>query len=263
MVMVYVPGGTFQMGSSKAEIDTAFEQCEQDLGSGECSRSMFENESPPHAVTLDSYWIDQTEVTNTQYRKCVEAGACDAPKFCIEGEPTYDDESKADHPVVRVDWDGANAYCEWAGARLPTEAEWEYAARGEQGNTYPWGNTFDGERLNFCDASCKYDWKNTDWDNGYEMTAPVKSFEEGASWCKALNLAGNVSEWVNDWYQEEYYAVSPESNPPGPETGDFKVLRGGSKYNRASSMRSANRHRNIPRYTTDYRGFRCAAAATP
>jgi serine/threonine-protein kinase len=261
-VMVYAPGGTFQMGSSEAEIDAAFEQCEQNVGSGECSRDQFERESPQHTVTLVSFWIDKYEVTNTQYRQCLEDGACRAPTTCNWGEPTYEDESKADHPVICVDWDGARTYCEWADSRLPTEAEWEYAARGLEGRTYPWGDTFDGERVNFCDANCPEDWKDPDWDDGYELTAPVGSFEEGASWCGALDMAGNVWEWVADWYQEDYYAVSPVSNPTGPEAGEVKVVRGGSWYSYAYHVRSADRGRYDPVDSVSNLGFRCVGAAT-
>jgi serine/threonine-protein kinase len=259
MVRVYVPGGTFQMGSSEAEIDAAFEQCEQDRGSGECSRSWFEIESPPHIVTMDSFWIDRTEVTSAQYRECVEAGACDAPTSCDFGEPTFDDASKADHPVVCVDWDGANAYCEWAGARLPTEAEWEYAARGSQGNTYPWGNTFDGELLNFCDINCTTNWKDTDWDDGYEMTAPVGSFEAGASWFEALDMAGNVWEWIDDWY-DGYPGTTYQSDDFGTQ---YKVLRGGAWRDYAFIVRSAFRYKGTPVSTYYDLGFRCVTAATP
>jgi formylglycine-generating enzyme required for sulfatase activity len=237
MVMLYVPGGPFQMGSTEG----------------------FGDERPVHTVTMDSLWIDQTEVTNAQYRKCVEARVCQAPTTChLWGEPTYGDVSKADHPAVCVDWYGAQAYCQWAGARLPTEAEWEYAARGPDGNTYPWGDTFDGTRLNFCDANCVYSGKATEYDDGYEMAAPVGSFENGASWCGALDMAGNVWEWVNDWYDN--YSSAAQANPVGPDTGKHKVVRGGGWNNDQNAVRSANRDLYTPEVRHDLVGFRCVAA---
>jgi formylglycine-generating enzyme required for sulfatase activity len=122
-VVIYVPGGQFETGSTDAAIDAVLEQCEQMRGSGECERWWFEHESPPYSVTLDNFWIDKYEVTNAQYALCVEAGSCDAPTTCDWGEPTYGDATKEDHPVVCVDWYNAQAYCEWTGVRLPTEAE--------------------------------------------------------------------------------------------------------------------------------------------
>jgi formylglycine-generating enzyme required for sulfatase activity len=236
-VMVYVPGGTFEMGSTEGN----------------------DNEQPVHSVTLDSFWIDKYEVTNAQYRKCVEDRDCEEP-----GCSGNSDLPAPDQPVVCVSWYDAQGYCEWAQARLPTEAEWEYAARGPQGNKYPWGDTFDGERLNFCDASCPKYQKDTNWDDGYELTAPVGSFEAGASWCEALDMAGNVWEWVNDWYQADYYAVSPDSNPPGPERVEHKVRRGGAWGGNANFVRSADRSWYSPDITDDLSGgFRCAAASTP
>ena len=134
MVMVYVPGGTFQMGSSQEEIDAALEMCQRNSGSGKCLRVWFENESPQHPVRLDAFWFDRTEVTMAQYRRCVESGHCDG----VECEPDLNPK-RDDQPVACVDWSHAQAYCQWLGARLPTEAEWEYATRGADGNTFPWG----------------------------------------------------------------------------------------------------------------------------
>ena len=240
MALVYVPAGEFEMGSIEGASD----------------------ERPVHTIWLNSFWIDQTEVTNTQYRQCAEAGACEAPTECDWGIPTYEDETKADHPVVCVDWFGAQAYCEWAGGRLPTEAEWEYAARGPAQNTYPWGDTFDGELLNYCDANCEYDHRDSMHDDGYEMTAPVGSYSDGASWCGALDMAGNVWEWVADRYDNDHYADSPSRNPTGPSAGDYRVLRGGSWTGLAKNVRSADRDydRPSPRYHAV--GFRCVATAS-
>jgi formylglycine-generating enzyme required for sulfatase activity/predicted Ser/Thr protein kinase len=219
-VMVYVPGGTFQMGSTEGADD----------------------EQPVHSVTLDSFWIDQTEVTNAQYRKCVEDGACEEPG-CWDDS----DLNAPDQPVVCVIWYEAQAYCEWAGGRLPTEAEWEYAARGPQGNKYPWGDDEPTcELAQFSECSGK--------------AASVGSFPDGASWSEALDMAGNVWEWVNDWYGE--YPSTDQTNPIGPETGDNKVLRGGSWGNFAGDVRSAYRSRGIPHDSNSSDGFRCVGAAT-
>jgi eukaryotic-like serine/threonine-protein kinase len=240
MVTVYVPGGEFTMGS--------------DTGEG--------NERPVHRVVLSPFWIDRTEVTNAQFRMCVEAGACQPPTACEWGEPTYDDGGKADHPVVCVDWDQAEAYCRWAGARLPTEAEWEKAARGTDGLTYPWGNAFDGSKVNFCDRNCRETWKDATADDGYARTAPVGSYPEAGSPCGAWDMAGNVWEWVADWYAAGYYADSDGDNPPGPPTGVYRVLRGGGWNSNQSEIRATYRNGSeLPTVRYWNAGLRCAVDA--
>ncbi len=259
MVMVYVPGGTFEMGSTEAEIEMAISQCKQVRGT--CTRDFRMRESPQHAVTLDGFWMDQTEVTNAQYRLCVEAGACQAPTTCDWGEPTFGDASKTDHPVGCVGWYGAQAYCEWVGARLPTEAEWEYAARGEQGHTYPWGNTFDGTRLNYCDINCQEGpWADTTVDDGYAKSAPVGSYPDGASWCGAFDLAGNAWEWVADWLGA--YPSTAQTNPTGPATGSEKVMRGSSWVYDEERVRTAVRDFVVPTERDSPIGFRCVAVGS-
>jgi formylglycine-generating enzyme required for sulfatase activity len=255
MVMVYVPRDTFPMGSDDDEVDYALQVCSE--GVGDCERATFEDEQPVHTVTLDDFWIDRTEVTNAQFRNCVEAGVCEAPTFCDWGDPTYEDTSKADHPVVCVDWFNADAYCLWVGGRLPTEAEWEYAARGPGGYRYPWGDTFDCWRGNFDDETLLDDITVPGGEgcDGYEMTAPVGSFEDGASWFGALDMSGNVWEWVNDWYGQ--YPSLPQTNPVGPDTGEAKVLRGGSWFAIRGDVRSMYRSVDEPFYTSHDAGFRC------
>ena len=218
MVMVYVPKGIFAMGSDTGDPD----------------------EQPVRDVYLDAFWIDQTEVTNTMFARF-------APRR--EGKS----------PVQRVSWEEATAYCEWVGSRLPTEAEWEKAARGTEGFSHPWGNQLPtGDLVNFADVNSRLSWEDTSVDDGYEKVAPVGSFPEGSSLYGALDMAGNLSEWVNDWYGETYYSDSPLTNPQGPDDGFFRVLRGGSYSSTAASIRSADRAWFIPEGSADYMGFRCA-----
>jgi len=244
MEMVCVPEAEFLMGSSDADPDAG------------------DDEKPQHTVYLDGYWIDRTEVTNAQYRKCVEAGACQAPTTCDWGEPTYGDTSKANHPVVCVDWYRAQAYCAWAGGQLPTEAQWEKAARGVEGRIYPWGNAFDCARGNFDDETQidSYVVPGGAGCDGYDGTAPVGSFPSGASPYGALDMAGNVWEWLADWYDSGYYAQSPSRNPSGPASGDIKVLRGGSWLYVVWYARAAARDSGAPDHRYDVVGFRCVVA---
>jgi formylglycine-generating enzyme required for sulfatase activity len=220
MVMVYVPAGQFTMGSNDGADD----------------------EKPVHTVTLDAFWIDRTEVTNAQYQKCVAAGACSAS--------SYADDSRyngSQQPVVGVSWNDADAYCRWAGARLPTEAEWEKAARGTNGRIYPWGNE-------------RPDCNKAQYGGCAGQTVPVGSKAARASPYGALDMAGNAWEWVNDWYDSGYYAISPTSNPQGPDSGDYRVLRGGSWNFGESDVRAANRYDVVPTYRGDGVGFRCVVA---
>jgi formylglycine-generating enzyme required for sulfatase activity len=254
MVMVYVPGGSFEMGSTQAQIEAAIALCRQHYSP--CNDWYYEREAPVHTVSLAGFWIDQFEVTNAQYRRCVEDGVCSEPLTCKKGEPTYADPEKTDHPVVCVSWDDAQAYCEWAGARLPTEAEWEYAFRGEQGRIYPWGDSFDGSRLNYCDANCTQSHADDEYDDGYSNTAPVGDFPQDVSWSGAVGMSGNVSEWVADWFG----AYSPEavSNPIGPESGNEKMLKGCGWFSPPAYCRGAARPSVDPDARYDYLGFRCA-----
>jgi formylglycine-generating enzyme required for sulfatase activity len=258
MVMVYVPEGEFVMGSDDDDLEDALEVCKEYLGDHfvetPCRPGFFVEEQPAHTVSLDGFWIDRTEVTNAQYRQCVEAGVCQPPATCIDErvvEPSYGEPSKADDPVVCVDWDDAQAYCVWAGARLPTEAEWEYAARGPDGRLYPWGNKFDCAGGNLLDRA-------TGCDDGYKWTAPVGSFPDGASWCGAQHLAGNVAEWVADWYTHDYYARSPSQNPTGPPSGERRIMRGGSWETFPTVARCAYRESHDPARSYYDWGFRCA-----
>ncbi len=231
--MVYVPAGCFMMGSRE--------------GSGD--------EQPVHEVCLDAFWLARTEVTNEQYKACVRARACTPP-----GDRTaYDNPQYANHPVVYVDWDQASAYATWAGGSLPTEAQWEYAARGSEGLDYPWGNEFDGARLNFCDQNCEYSGKDTFYDDGYSQTAPVGSYPSGTSWVGALDMAGNVSEWTRDWMGD--YPSAQQQDPTGPTTGTSRVVRGSSWGGLQLPARVWPRSSSDPGAQFNSLGFRCARSA--
>jgi eukaryotic-like serine/threonine-protein kinase len=256
MVLVYVPQGQFLMGITDKEIDTFLSQY------SDWDREMLNTEKPQHTVVLDAFWIDKTEVTNAQYQKCVKAGSCTAPhesssytRSFYFGNPDY-----ASYPVIFVDWDQAAAYCKWAGRRLPSEAEWEKAARGTDGREFPWGNEgLAGDLLNFADKNSEWAWANQTIDDGYTETAPVGHYPKGASIYGALDMAGNVWEWVNDWYQEDYYQNSPAKNPPGPASGTDRVLRGGSWGFDLLDVRTTYRAMNAPADFDINTGFRCAA----
>lgn len=259
MGMVYVPGGEFKMGSNYEGTAYARKLCKEYLGKKAlaiCTADNFGDESPAHTVTLSSYWIDQTEVTNEQYQKCVQTGVCRLPentgshsRSTYYGNPDF-----AYYPVIFVTREQASDYCNWTGGRLPTEAEWEYAARGPESWIFPWGNDFDGTRLNYCDVNCDAGPNDPNVNDGYAETAPVGSFPSGASWVGALDMAGNVREWVADWYGP--YTFDPQVNPAGPATGE-SIPRGGSWLDLPSLIRSANRGGNVPGYNRNYYGFRC------
>lgn len=172
MVMVYVPAGTFQMGSSVDQIESAISMCEQYPNQWKkCERDWFEVEAPQFSVTIDGFWIDSTEVTNSHYELCVEAGRCQPSR--LANNPTY---NGADYPVAGVPWQDAADYCDWVGGRLSTEVEWEYAARGSQALAFPWGDEFR------CEGGNLYD-PDTGCDDGFSEPAPVGSFPAGVSWC--------------------------------------------------------------------------------
>ena len=263
MEMVYVPAGEFEMGIGEEEAEFVLELCQGSVS--ECDEWWFEDELPAHTVTLDAFWIDRTEVTAEQFRRCVEAGACEPPADAGSGGPstTTVETAGAGEPVVFVSWHQAQAYCTWAGARLPTEAEWEYVARGPESRRYPWGDEFDGSRLSYCDAGCALEWADGAVSDGYAGPAPAGSFPTGASWCGALDMAGNVWEWVADWYDEEYYGESPAENPPGPSSGRSRVLRGGSWVDAPYNLRSSSRMGPPPEITLEIAGFRCARDDSP
>ncbi len=248
--MVYVPAGCFVMGSTDPQIDAALEQCRADYGP--CERDWFTDEKPRSEVCLDAFWIGQTEVTNAQYQACVQAGACSPLK-----DRRY--AGNADHPVVSVDWFQARDYAAWVGGALPSEGQWEYAARGPQGLQYPWGEEFDDNRLNYCDANCANDWRHAAYDDGYAQTAPVGSFPAGASWVGALDLSGNVWEWTSTLYREYPYRAGDGREDP-TSAGWGRVLRGGSWNDGRFNARAADRLWLQPSTEDSHYGFRIVMA---
>jgi formylglycine-generating enzyme required for sulfatase activity len=282
MKMVFVPSGQFEMGMSEVELNLAMQACESLHGEGEsCQRKHYQSSRPVHPVALDSYWIDKVEVTNAQFVAFLnelgnqveedvywwEPGA--GSRGVIYGyiketdggfstQPGFDD-----YPVIEVSWYGAAAYCAWVGGRLPTEAEWAYAARGPQSNIYPWGNTFNGKYTNYCDTTCTYQWKDTNFNDGFSSWAPGGSYPDGASWCGALDMSGNIWEWVNDWWSENYYAHSPTDNPQGPDAGTLRIARGGSWYDENWRVSASIRKALTPSsYRMHWVGFRCVIPAS-
>jgi formylglycine-generating enzyme required for sulfatase activity len=261
MLMVYVPEGTFDMGSDYLGTGYARKLCREYIRQDSiaaCQQSNYRDESPAHAVTLTAFWIDRTEVSNRQYQRCELAGVCSSPAERGSHYRTayYGTAEFADYPVIFITQGQAGTYCEWVGGRLPTEAEWEYAARGPDSTVFPWGNAFDATRLNYCDLSCDAGPNDPEVDDGYSDTAPVGSFPSGASWVGALDMAGNVREWVDGWYGS--YTPDAQIDPRGPERGELMVPRGGSWIDNPSIVRSANRGGNTLDYYRDYYGFRCA-----
>ncbi|MBS0164039.1 MAG: SUMF1/EgtB/PvdO family nonheme iron enzyme [Nitrospira sp.] len=222
--MVLIPAGEFLMGMEDGLPDAR----------------------PLHRLYLSSYWIDQQGVTNTQYRACVDGGSCLPPKV----RAAFDDPQQEQHPVTDVTWMQARAYCQWGGKRLPTEAEWEKAARGIDGRRYPWGNS---DEVIQKSRGALTDGKAS--TNGAE---PVSMPLATRSPYGVSGMVGLVSEWVKDWYAEDFYRTSPARDPQGPLRGTFRVLRGGSWMERPLELRAGYRGWDEMTYWGPTLGFRCA-----
>jgi formylglycine-generating enzyme required for sulfatase activity len=271
--MVFVPAGPFIRGSlSPLQFQAIVGNKEGD-------------EQPVQSIYLDAFYIDITEVINMDFARFVEATG-----YVTEAEQTGESliwneagwqmqpgaqwrhpaglqdsiEGKNNHPVVQVTWNDAKAYCEWRGKRLLTEAEWEKAARGTDGRNFPWGNDFDPARVNYCDRDCEDlpQHKDDTGADGFRRTAPVGSFPDGVSPYGALDMAGNVWEWVEDWYDPYYYEYSPATNPHGPiqlqSYKQSKVVRGGSWTSESGYVRTTGRSYDPPDWRAYGVGIRCA-----
>jgi formylglycine-generating enzyme required for sulfatase activity len=214
-------------------------------------------ERPAHAVELGAFYIGKFEITNREWKKFRDDPGYDDPKFWPDGRVVPREQvpywtqpnnhgggtpASDDYPVIGVNWDAATAYCAWLSARtgkhyrLPTEAEWEKAARGTAGRRYPWGDSIDRNLANFVGAQA------------FDTVRPVGSYPGNASPYGAFDMAGNVLEWCQDWYDRDYYAVSPRKNPPGPRTGAYRVVRGGSFFVEGFELRSAARSAAWPSF---------------
>lgn len=247
------------MGSAEPESEAAYQLSLKDYPDEEHASSerwWFKNEQPRHRVWVDTFYMDKYEVTVGEYDAFLRnTGHRSLPQDVSTYAPT------SNHAVVKVSWDDAAAYCQWAEKRLPTEAEWEKAARGEDGRTYPWGNTaLTGSRANYCDVTCSSAWKDSAANDGYTYTAPVGSYADGQSPYGIYDLAGNVGEWVQDWYETEYYRQSADRNPVNENPSSFRVLRGGSWYLWSVNLRTAHRSRYRPDGRLHNVGFRCVLA---
>ena len=266
-LMVFVPEGEFTMGLN--------------------SKEAYTDEMPEHLVYLDAFWIYETPVTNSQFSKFVEETGyvTDAEKmvysgvWSIEGsyenqvfgaywaDPIGDGSGLAgieQHPVVDVSWYDADSYCTWAGGRLPTEAEWEKAARGTDGRLHPWGNgETTAKNANYCDIDCNWYGADSSQDDGYRTTSPVGNYPDGKSPYGALDMVGNVWEWVFDWYVDDYYEESPYLNPQGPLWPLDKVLRGADWSFVGYDQRTTIRLWSDPAIPISNIGFRCVVDIAP
>jgi formylglycine-generating enzyme required for sulfatase activity len=243
---VWVPSGCFPMGTDPAGIDTPLDR----------------DEVPQHEVCIDKgYWIDQFEATNESYNQFLKAGGYRKEEFWSKDGWNWlkntgtripmDTVGFMDpkQPRIVVTWYEAEAYATWRGGRLPTEAEWEYAARGPDGRIYPWGDDFNSDNLNA--------------ENRIRHTTDVGSYEAGKSWVDAYDMSGNVWEWVNDWYDRNYYKQKVKQDPKGPSGGIYRVLRGGSWYSNGRIARTATRYDVIPASRFTIIGFRIVIPEEP
>jgi formylglycine-generating enzyme required for sulfatase activity len=234
--MMLVPAGCFTMGSGDADINAGLQQCPTGVGADAC-HNLVQDEVPQAQICFDQpYWIDRTEVTNAAY----------------ESSGTYSGDNL---PRTNVTWQDAQAYCQRRGGRLPTEAEWEYAARGPDNLTFPWGNTFNGNVLNYCDGSCEFNWHDANFNDGQPQSADAGSYLQGASWVGALNMGGNVWEWTSSLYWNYPYNAGDGRENSGDLTTP-RTLRGGSWNWIGLDARTTARDDPIQE-SADWYGFRC------
>ncbi len=235
--MVLIPDGKFARGTAA---HLANKICLKN--NKPCKEAWFKDEEPPHSVQVKSFYIDIHEVTQQEFQRTM-------------GENPSGFEG-SNLPVEKVTWYEAMDYCKKLKKRLPTEVEWEWAARGGAESTFAWGENVESKKANFCDRSCSKRWKEKQFDDGFRHTAPVGSFP--ANGYGVFDMSGNVYEWVADWYDEDYYKKSPRENPRGPEKGKLKVIRGGSWINYSAGVRPSDRTEAKPKGRLNFVGFRCA-----
>ncbi|MEQ8675547.1 MAG: SUMF1/EgtB/PvdO family nonheme iron enzyme [Aggregatilineales bacterium] len=259
--MVFVPEGTFSMGINLDDEVRACQERVQTDETDDCSSTFFLQDTPTHDVQIDDFWIDKFEVTFAQYRACVADGICASDTLDSLEAQAFDTSDTL--PVFAVTFEDAEEICTWRMARLPSEAEWEYAARGSMDYIYPWGNDFVGANTNICDESCEFNRLDLTppWDDGFTYTAPVGSFEEDISWVGAYDMLGNVAEWTNSLFEvyegfefDDDYLEQYLGNP---------VFRGASYITPHSLVTTTYRFGSA---TSDYSdlwlGFRCARDAS-
>lgn len=264
--MALIPPGEFTMGSPEGS-------------------DGFPDEHPERRVFLSGYLLDRFEVTNRAYAAFVQATGHRSPKNAKQAATLWSHNRPISgiegHPVVNVSWEDADAYCRWAGKRLPTEAEWEKAARGTDARRYPWGNTWDFAMANsasyWAQRTIEFN-SGADWDafwvrgegarlakekgiQGEVLTMPVDSFPQSISPYGLFGMAGNAAEWVQDWYDPNYYKTAPLTDPPGPHRGAIKGMRGGSWLKPAASLRASDRDWGTMDSRPSGTGFRCAKDA--
>ncbi len=272
--MLLINEGTFEMGALTSQLMEAcgafFETCDE---------GWFTSSEPIHNVVVDAFYVDIFEVTNEAFLDFINdvgeiEGACEGQECISLADSQIEagddgvfivEDAFINHPVTGVTWYGADAFCTWRGARLPSEAEWEMAASWDaEASTktlYPYGDEFDGALANTCDINCTEDYAGQDFDDGFAASSPVGSIEDGRSPSGAYDMAGNVWEWVGDWYDGAYYAQSEESNPVGPDDGEDKVVRGGSWVDTGNFSASTVRFPAPPAESGDSIGFRCVVTA--
>lgn len=249
------------MGISQADLDYILQLCNEAKVDGTCERSWFEDELNGGTQTFtEPFWIDETVVTRDAYKRCVNEGIC-------AESPTDEYATNDDQPATNVTWYQATKYCNWRSARLPTEAEWEYAARGPDRLRFPWGNSLIGNEANHCDSNCaNAPWAsssgltffNFDHDDGYAVTSPVKSYPNGASWVGALDMAGNVWQWTRSQYKTYPYNDEVKNFSGNEQTiGGEIIMRGGSFFNNAGNLPTTFRGKAYAGDSWFGFGFRC------